>query len=71
MGRKHEVVLGRAYRAHRVSLQLCSIRSIDHDQGRIMLTMNRIELHLDAYAVVADTEEVITVGHRTHSVNHH
>jgi hypothetical protein len=36
-----------------------------------MLTMNRIELHLDAYAVVADTGEVITVGHRTHTLNHH
>jgi hypothetical protein len=31
----------------------------------------RIERHLDAYAVVAKTGEVITVGHRTHRINHH
>ncbi len=29
----------------------------------------RIEPHLDAYAVVADTGEVITVGHRTKRIN--
>jgi hypothetical protein len=31
----------------------------------------RIEPHLDAYAVVADTGEVITVGHRTRRINRH
>lgn len=31
----------------------------------------RIESHLDAYAVVADTGEVITVGHRTRRINRH
>jgi hypothetical protein len=31
----------------------------------------RIEPYLDAYAVVADTGEVITVGHRTRRINRH
>lgn len=31
----------------------------------------RIEPHLDAYAVVADTGEVIIVGHRTRRINRH
>jgi hypothetical protein len=31
----------------------------------------RIESHLDAYAVVTDTGEVITVGHRTRRINRH
>jgi hypothetical protein len=31
----------------------------------------RIEAHLDAYVVVADTGEVITVGHRTRRINRH
>jgi hypothetical protein len=31
----------------------------------------RIESHLDAYAVIADTGEIITVGHRTRRINHH
>jgi hypothetical protein len=31
----------------------------------------RIEPHLDAYAVVADNGEVITVGHRTRRINRH
>lgn len=31
----------------------------------------RIEPHLDAYAVVADTGEVITVGHRTRRIHRH
>lgn len=59
----------------------------DHQGGRIVYfdrrararlekavggeTYRRIERHLDAYAVVAETGEVITVGHRTHRINHH
>ena len=31
----------------------------------------RIEQYLDAYVVVADTGEVITVGHRTRRINRH
>ena len=31
----------------------------------------RIESSLDAYAVVADTGEIITVGHRTRRINRH
>jgi hypothetical protein len=31
----------------------------------------RIEPYLDAYAVVADTGEVITVGHRIRRINRH
>jgi hypothetical protein len=31
----------------------------------------RIEPYLDAYAVVAETGEVITVGHRTRRINRH
>jgi hypothetical protein len=31
----------------------------------------RIERHLDAYAVLGEHDEVITVGHRTHRINHH
>lgn len=31
----------------------------------------RFEPHLDAYAVVADNGEIITVGHRTHRINRH
>lgn len=31
----------------------------------------RIERHLDAYAVVAGSGEVITVGHRKQRINHH
>ena len=31
----------------------------------------RIEPPLDAYAVLADTGEVVTVGHRTRRINHH
>jgi hypothetical protein len=31
----------------------------------------RIEPHLDAYAIVADTGEVITVGHRTRRIHRH
>ncbi len=34
-------------------------------------TCRRIEGHLDAYALVADTGEMITMGHRTHRINHH
>lgn len=34
-------------------------------------TYKRIEHHLDAYAVVGGGGEVITVGHRTHRINHH
>lgn len=30
----------------------------------------RIESHLDAYAIVADNDEIITVGHRTRRINH-
>lgn len=29
-----------------------------------------IEQHLGAYAVIADTGEIITVGHRTRRINH-
>ena len=31
----------------------------------------RIESHLDAYAVLGDSGEIITVGHRTRRINHH
>ena len=31
----------------------------------------RIELHLNAYAVVADTGEIITVRHRTRRITRH
>lgn len=34
-------------------------------------TYRRIERHLDAYAVIGEHDEVITVGHRTHRINHH
>jgi hypothetical protein len=34
-------------------------------------TYRRIERHLDAYAVLGERDEVITVGHRTHRINHH
>ena len=34
-------------------------------------TYRQIERHLDAYAVVAETGEVIPVGHRTHRINRH
>lgn len=34
-------------------------------------TFRRIECHLDAYAVIGEHDEVITVGHRTHRINRH
>jgi hypothetical protein len=36
-----------------------------------MESFKRIEPHLDTYVVVADTGEIITVGHRTRRINRH
>jgi hypothetical protein len=36
-----------------------------------MESYKRIEPYLDAYAVVADSGEIITVGHRTRRINRH
>lgn len=34
-------------------------------------TYKRLETYLDAYAVVGDSGEVVTVGHRTRHIRHH
>lgn len=34
-------------------------------------TYKRIESHLNAYAVISDTGDIVTVGHRTRRIIHH